>query len=399
MSESSGKDARGYRLSSIDFLRGLVIVIMAIDHVRDFFLTGATLNTLSDPDTSLGIYVTRWITHFCAPVFIFLAGTSVGLMAARKTPKDLGFFLFRRGIWLIFVEVTLISTAWTFAPMGMPQFGGATMVGLQVIWAIGVSMILLSCTQLLGRVPCLLLGVAIIALHNLLDPLGADANLFSDGPLWGLLLFQMSFKLGPLQVVEIYPILAWFGVMLVGFGSSFIFEKEPKDRDRLLMRTGIIFIVAFLLLRALDFYGDPNGWSVSNAGVITTVRDFFNLTKYPPSLLFLLITLGPMAILCSLADKLKGWLKDTLVMFGRVPFFFYIAHFYLIHLLSIGLGTIQGFDPGEFLVLFLFYPEGYGVGLAGVYLVWVLVLVLLYPLCRWMANIKQTRKDWWLSYL
>ncbi|MEP1594028.1 MAG: heparan-alpha-glucosaminide N-acetyltransferase domain-containing protein, partial [Halieaceae bacterium] len=150
MSELAGKDARTYRLSSIDFLRGLVIVVMAIDHVRDFFLSGATLNTLGDPDTSLGVYVTRWITHFCAPVFIFLAGTSAGLRAARKTPGDLGLFLFKRGMWLIFVEVVVISTAWTFAPMGMAQIGGATLVGLQVIWAIGVSMAMLAFAQLLG---------------------------------------------------------------------------------------------------------------------------------------------------------------------------------------------------------------------------------------------------------
>lgn len=399
MTTALSKDARSYRLTSIDFLRGLVIVVMAIDHVRDFFFAGATPDPMGDADTSLGLYLTRWVTHFCAPVFIFLAGTSAGLMAARKTPQDLGVFLLKRGLWLIFVEVAVISTAWTFAPLGMAQIGGATMVILQVIWAIGMCMFLLGCVQFMGRAFCLYLGIAIVLLHNLLDPLGVGTDLLKEGPLWGLLLFQMSINLGAVLVVEIYPILAWFGVMLVGFGSSYIFEKEPGERNRILMKVGLGLIAGFALLRGLGIYGDPNDWQVSGSGAIATARDFFNVTKYPPSLLFTLITLGPMAVLCAQADRLQGWLKDTLVMFGRVPFAFYIAHLYLIHLLSIGLGMIQGFEVHEFTVLYTFYPAGYGVGLIGVYLVWLLVLVLLYPLCRWMAGIKQRRNDWWLSYL
>jgi uncharacterized membrane protein len=170
-------------------------------------------------------------------------------------------------------------------------------------------------------------------------------------------------------------------------------------RNTLLIRTGIAFVIAFLLLRASGLYGDANPWEVQASGLPATVFDFMNVTKYPPSLLFLLATLGPMAIVCGLADRMGGWLKDALVMFGRVPFAFYVAHFILIHLLAIGLGVLQGFQAGQFMTLFLFFPEGYGVSLAGVYLAWLLVLAILYPLCRWMADIKSRSKDWWLSYL
>lgn len=214
-----------------------------------------------------------------------------------------------------------------------------------------------------------------------------------------LLFYQGSFLAPPFFIIEIYPLVAWFGVMLLGFGSSFIFAREPAERDALLIRIGIASVATFILLRFSGWYGDANPWQEQNSGALATAMDFMNVTKYPPSLLFLLATLGPMAILAGLADRLTGALKDTLVMFGRVPFAFYVAHFYLLHLLAIALGLLQGFQAGEFMTFFAFFPPDYGVSLTGVYLVWLLVLVLLYPLCRWMADIKSRRKDWWLSYL
>jgi len=400
MSQSIGTDARSYRLTNIDFLRGLVIVIMAIDHARDFFLIGNATNPMDQPDVPASLYLTRWITHFCAPVFVFLAGTSAGLMSARKSPQELGMFLFKRGLWLIFVEVTIISTAWTFSPLGMAQVGGAILVGLQVIWAIGASMVLLGAAQFLGARNCLYLGVLILLGHNMLDPLWpAPDNQSGASSLLALLFYQGSFLAPPFFIIEIYPLVAWFGVMLLGFGSSFIFAREPAERDALLIRIGIASVATFILLRFSGWYGDANPWQEQNSGALATAMDFMNVTKYPPSLLFLLATLGPMAILAGLADRLTGALKDTLVMFGRVPFAFYVAHFYLLHLLAIALGLLQGFHAGEFMTFFAFFPPDYGVSLTGVYLVWLLVLVLLYPLCRWMADIKSRRKDWWLSYL
>jgi uncharacterized membrane protein len=377
-----------------------VIVIMAIDHVRDHFLAGTVQDPMDQPDVAVSLYLTRWITHFCAPVFVFLAGTSAGLMTARKSPGELGTFLCKRGLWLIFVSVFVISTATTFSPLGMEEFGGAIFVILQVIWAIGASMVLLAAAQFLGARACLYLGALILLGHNFLDPLWPAPDLQSgDSSLWAVLFYQGSFIVKPVFILEVYPLLSWFGVMLLGFGCAFIFEKESTKRDQILIRIGGTFIIAFLVVRASGIYGDPNPWQVHEQGAIATILDFMNVTKYPPSLLFLLATLGPMAILAGYADRLSGWLKDTLVMFGRVPFLFYVAHLYLIHLLALCLGLVQGFQADQFMTAFLFFPEDYGIGLLGVYLVWLLVLMILYPLCKWFAKVKTRRRDWWLSYL
>jgi uncharacterized membrane protein len=394
------RDARSYRLTSIDFLRGFVIVIMALDHARDFFMTGMAMDPLGQPDVSPALYLTRWVTHFCAPAFVFLAGTSAGLMAARKTPAELGAFLVKRGLWLLFVEVAIISTGATFAPLGIAELGGHTLVFLQVIWAIGASMILLGFAQLLGARFCFGLGALLVLGLNLLDPLLPPADLTGgDSSPLALLFYQGSFQLGPFFLWCYYPLLGWFGVMALGFGTAFIFNRDTAQRNRLLIRTGVVLSAVFLALRASGLYGDPNPWQSQPLGPLATAFDFMNVTKYPPSLLFLLATLGPMAIVCGLADRLGGRLKEVLVMFGRVPFAFYVAHFYLLHLMAIGLGVVQGFAASAFLTFPLFFPAGYGVGLGGVYLGWLLALVILYPFCRWMADLKRRRKDWWLSYL
>ncbi|PCI64786.1 MAG: hypothetical protein COB37_00390 [Kordiimonadales bacterium] len=393
-------DARSYRLTNIDMLRGLVIIIMAIDHVRDFFMTGGLQDPMAGADIDPALYFTRWITHFCAPVFVFLAGTSAGLMAERKSKNELGAFLFKRGVWLILVEVFIISTAWTFAPFGTVETGGDTTVFLQVIWAIGASMLVLAGCQYLGPKICLSLGIVILLGHNLLDGYGPENNMFSGtATFWTGLHTQGSLTEGPFQIVFVYPLLPWIGVMLLGFGTAFIFQKPPQARDAFLLKAGVMMIVAFVLIRASHLYGDMNPWEVHKSGLAETFFDFMNVSKYPPSFLFLLITLGPMAIVCAYADRATGWLKDMLVMFGRVPFAFYVAHLYLIHVLSIFLGMSQGYEASQFFKDFFFYPQGYGLGLGGVYLVWLLVIGMLYPLCKWVANIKTRRKDWWLSYL
>lgn len=392
-------DLRGYRLTSIDVLRGLAIVIMAIDHVRDGFLAGTTQDPLSDPNVGPGLFVTRWITHYCAPVFTLLAGTSAGLMTARRNPSDLGRFLLTRGLWLVFVEIAVISTLLTFRPGGIPELGGHTLVVMQTIWAIGASMIVLSVVQRLGRRTCLAIGIAIVVGHNLLDSVWPAVQMMQPAPLWTALHAQTSQPAGPFLFLFAYPLLPWIGVMLLGFGIAPVFELPPERRDRLLRRVGLAMTAAFLVLRAIDVYGDANHWRVQPGGAIATVIDFLNTSKYPPSLQFLLMTLGPAAVVCSYADRFTGRIKDALVMFGRVPFAFYIAHFFLIHILSIVLGLAQGFSVSQMCTAFLFYPEGYGVPLWGVYIVWVILIAMLYPFCRWVEGVKARRRDWWLSYL
>jgi uncharacterized membrane protein len=381
-------------------LRGLVIVIMAIDHVRDFFLAGAQQDPMTDPNVTLSMFATRWITHFCAPVFVLLAGVSAGLMVARKGPFSVARFLFTRGLWLIAVEWLVISTLATFAPGGIPQIGGQIFVGMQVIWAIGASMIALSVMQLLGRSACLGLGVVIVAGHNLLDPVWPRTALLEQNwPLWTALHSQMSMSAGPFLLVFVYPVLPWIGVMLLGCGVSEVFERPAAQRSAALLKAGLAMTVGFVTLRALGVYGDPNPWQWQERGVIATAMDFLNTTKYPPSLDFLLMTLGPAAMLCAVADRFASGIRDILVIFGRVPFAFYVAHVALIHTLSVLLGMAQGFRPGELMTIFFFYPSGYGVSLPAVYVVWAVVIALLYPFCRWMAVVKARRRDWWLSYV
>jgi uncharacterized membrane protein len=399
-STATPSSQRAYRLDSIDFLRGLVIVIMAIDHTRDYFIFAPAQDPMKMPNVTLALFFTRWITHFCAPVFVLLAGVSVGLMTARRTPTQLTRFLLTRGLWLIFVEVFIIATAETFAPFGMAQAKGLVFVPMQVIWAIGSSMMVLSALQRMGRKACLALGLAIVAGHNLLDPVW-PASKPGDlhWPAWVALHSQMSLHVGPFLLFLIYPLLPWIGVMTLGFGISMGFDLPAERRNATLLWLGLAATVAFIVLRALRIYGDPSPWQIHPGAIESTVLSFLNTTKYPPSLDYLLMTLGPSAILCSRADRIAGAFKNTLVMYGRVPFAFYVAHFYLIHLLSVFLGLLQGFRLSQMMTLFPFYPTGYGLPLPGVYAVWAVVVVLLYPLCRYVAGLKARRRDWWLSYV
>ncbi len=394
-------DKRSYRLTNIDMVRGLVVLIMALDHVRDFMMVGGVHDPMAQPDISVGLYLTRWITHLCAPVFIFLAGTSVGLMSDRKPAGKLAGFVLKRGIWLVAIEVTVISTAWTFTPFGEVAVGGMSIIILQVIWALGMSMVVLSGALFLGQRACLMIGLAIVLGHNLIDPILPAGTMFSDSsnPFWTALYSQSTLFLGPLYINAVYPLLPCIGIMLVGFGSSFIFKKPAEERNAFLIKTGMAFIAAFVLLRFSGIYGDPNPWQVQEYGVLATIFDFMNISKYPASLLYVLATLGVMSIVCGYADKVSGPVKNILVMFGRVPFAFYVAHLYLIHALSILLGMGQGFEFSQMVRFFEFYPEGYGISLAGVYMAWIVVIAMLYPFCKWVADVKRRRKDWWLSYL
>ena len=398
---STGTDQRAYRLTSIDMLRGLVIVVMALDHVRDYFLADLNPNFMDDPNVSAALFFTRWITHFCAPVFVFLAGVSAGLMVLRKTPAELGRFLATRGLWLIFVEVAIISTAFSYAPLGSAGLGNKTLVVLQVIWAIGASMLVLSACQFLGRKICLILGACLVLGHNALDAVWPTADSFAPAaaPLWVALHARVREPMGPFYVVFSYPVLPWIGVMLCGYGASMLFELPARLRQRALKAAGLTMIVLFVSLRALDVYGDPNHWQSQSGGALRTLLDFMNVTKYPPSLAYLLATLGPAAIVCGYAERWSGWVKDQLVMLGRVPFAFYVAHFYLIHALAVLLGVLQGYSASSFFDMYYFFPKGYGLPLWGVYLVWMLVIALLYPWARYVAGVKARSRSWWLSYV
>jgi uncharacterized membrane protein len=391
---------RPYRLASIDTLRGLVIVVMALDHVRDFVMTAAVQDPTADPAVSPLLFFTRWITHFCAPTFVFLAGTSAGLMASRKRPRELSVFLLTRGLWLIALEVFVVSTAWTFAPTGDAGFGGRIQIGLQVIWAIGASMVILAGVQFLGRRACLVIGAVILLGHNLLDPLWPAASTSGHtAGMWAALHSRQVYEFDAVRIFFSYPLLPWVGVMFLGYGSSGIFELPEKQRNERLLGIGIGLVIAFLVLRAANVYGDPNPWHPDAGGATALALSFLGTTKYPPSFLFVLMTLGPAAIACVYIDRLYTPLRNMLATLGRAPLAFYIAHLYLIHAVAILSGITQGFAAAQFLTHYRFFPHGFGVGLPGVYLIWIAVVAALYPLCRWVADVKSRRRDWWLSYV
>jgi uncharacterized membrane protein len=393
-------DRRAYRMSSLDILRGLAIVVMALDHVRDFMMTAAVQDPTADPAASPWLFATRWITHLCAPTFVFLAGTSAGLMAGRKSPRELASFLLTRGLWLIVLEVLVISITWSFAPTGIPEAGGETYIAFQVIWAIGASMVILAGLQFLGRPACFAIGAAIILGHNLLDAVWPAASTTgSTGPLWVVLHARQLYEVGPFRFYFSYPLLPWTGVMLAGYGAAGLFELPAKLRDARLVRIGVGLIIAFILIRGANVYGDPSPWNSDRGSTGASVMSFLATTKYPPSFLFLLMTLGPAAIACAYVERLYVPLKNVLMTFGRAPLAFYIAHLYLIHTAAILLGVAQGFAAQQFLTHYRYFPAGFGVSLPGVYLLWIAIVVMLYPLCRWVAALKARRRDWWLSYV
>lgn len=398
------------RLSEIDMLRGLVIVLMALDHTRDYFHAGGFRINPLDPETTTPLlYATRWITHLCAPTFIFLAGLSAFLQARKgRAGAALSRFLLTRGLWLISLEVTVLSFGWSFG-FPYPLF-------LQVIWAIGWSMIALAALVLLPRAAVLAIGLAIVFGHNLLDPI-TPQQFGGASLLWTFLheggpIFAGQQPIG----LAAYPILPWIGVMAVGYGAGPLFVEPAAQRERKLLMIGAGMLAMFLVLRFTGFYGEPAvAGATGNYGAAGGSRSFdtagaqamafFNVQKYPPSLLFLLATLGISALLLPLLARLKGPPASVLLAFGAVPFFFYALHIYLVHLLAMAANAAFGRDIEgffNFLINAFTAPQkldGLGFGLPGVYLGWLAVLVILYPACRWFASVKRRRKDWWLSYL
>lgn len=384
-------EPKAERLVSVDILRGLVVILMALDHNRDFFHAEAWIADPTAPATSnLAVYATRWITHFCAPTFVLLAGMSAYIQGrAGKTRRELAGFLLSRGAWLMLLEVSVLNFAWNFS---FPGFG------LQVIWALGLCMVVLAGMVWLPRWAVLAVGVILIAGHNLLDPI-EPKDLGALSSLWTAL-HEGGPALGAGFVV--YPVLPWIGVMALGYGLGPILFEEPAKRRRMLTIIGLSMIGAFFVIRGINLYGDPSPWTV-HAEPIRTGFSFLAVQKYPPSLDYILITVGPGLVLLPVLERAKGWFADILLVYGRAPLMFYIAHIYLVHALALTVGLAMGFEA-EIFVAVMADPSGmvkadWGFPLWVVYLFWLLVLALLYPLCRWWGELKQRRTDWWLSYL
>lgn len=374
-------------------LRGLVIVLMAIDHVR-WFLSEARFDPTDPTRTTAALFFTRWVTHFCAPAFMLLAGVGAWLALGRgRSRADLSWYLATRGLWLILLEFTVARLGWQFNL----DYGYSAAL---VFWALGWSMVALAALVRLPLPAIGAFGIAMIALHNLADAI-EPASWGSLSWLWTIL--HAPGDLEPLPAVHLfvlYPLVPWIGVMAVGYAFGPVMALPAERRNRLCLSLGVALTVGFVLLRALNRYGDPSPWSGQDAPW-RTVLSFLNTTKYPASLLFLLMTLGPAIAVLPWLDRAGGRVADGLLVLGRVPLFFWLLHVPLIHLIALGFslaryGTVIPWlseNPPTPL------PDGYGYGLPVVYAVTLAVVLVLYPVCRWFAGVKRRRRDAWLGYL
>jgi uncharacterized membrane protein len=384
------------RLDSVDLLRGLVMVVMALDHVRDFFHAPAIhgVEPLDLTQTSPWIFLTRFVTHYCAPTFMFLAGTGAFLSVMRGKPKsELSWFLVTRGLWLIFLELTLLTWfGWMFAINLHSYF-------LATLWALGWAMIVLAGLIHLPAGAIITFGLVLVAGHNALDGVKPEAW-GALAPVWMVLHAGGVFTLpGEIQILAFYPLIPWVGVMGLGYAFGTIYRWEPAARQRFLFRLGTAMIAGFVLLRWSNLYGNPTPWS-GQRNAMFTFLSFLNVQKYPPSLLYLLVTLGPGMILLALFERRPaGWLKPLLV-YGRVPMFYYVLHIPIIHGLSLLLNRVR-FGGGDYnAIVGGNAPADAGVSLVWVYVIWLAVVIGLYPACRCFADLKRRRRDLaWLSYL
>jgi uncharacterized membrane protein len=384
------------RIESVDLLRGVIMILMALDHTRDYF--GAPVNPTDVATTTVALFFTRWVTHFCAPVFFLLTGTGAFLALRRRSIPGLSRFLLTRGLWLIFLELFVVRClGWQF------NFDYHLTV-LTVLWALGWAMIVLSALVWLPASVVGIIGAAIIVLHNLFDSVQA-ASLGPFAPLWTALHAPgVLWTDGNHTLFAAYVLIPWVGVTAVGYSLGQVYRWEPERRRRLLGRMGVALIVAFIALRAANIYGDPSNWAHQRSGIFTTLS-FINTTKYPPSLLYLLMTLGPaLLFLRAVDDRLPRVLRPALV-FGKVPMSYYVLHIVLIHLAAVAAclaryGSVHWMFESPSLDRYpITQPPGWPAPLPVVWLVWVSVVVLLYPACRWFAGVKRRRTDWWLSYL
>lgn len=391
------------RLLSIDALRGIVMIVMALDHVRDFFHRDAASFSPTDlARTTPILFLTRWITHFCLPVFMFTAGMGAFLWWQRgnHTKGQLSRFLATRGAWFIFLELTVMQFAYNF------NVSSRYLVLLLILWIFGICMIALAALVYLPVRRLAVFSVAVIVLHNCLDPISAS-RFGAAGWAWNMIHQPGVFRFAGRSVLVTYTLLPWIAVLATGFCFARIFTLEAAVRQRIMVRIGLVSTIVFVVIRAINHYGDPAPWVVQKSAVFT-VLSFLNCTKYPASLDFLLMTLGPALLLLAWLDKHPLRAANPIIIYGRVPFFYFVLHFYLIHCL---LALMAWLRYGHAAFSFIFnpipsmggpqqlFPTNFGYRLWVVYVVWVVVVALLYPVCRWFVGVKARRKDWWLSYL
>lgn len=373
------------------------MIIMALDHTRDFFHSAAFVdNPLNLQTTTPALFFTRWITHLCAPTFVFLSGTSAYLQSLRKSKKNLSWFLLTRGLWLILFEVTIMTLGITL------DITYSTFV-LQTIWAIGISMVVLSGVIWLPFPLILTIGLIIVMGHNSLD--FYEMGRARPFPLWYSLLHSPGFyPSGDRGLLVFYPSLPWMGLMILGycFGKYYLADVMNRNKRSILLGAGLL--IFFVLLRWTNVYGDPFDWK-QQPTMLYTFFSFINAHKYPPSLLYMCITIGVSLIILGLIGNVKNKLANAVTVFGRVPLFYYAIHFYVLHVLTMVFSLFRGHtisegaegDPKAEGLKFIFANEG--IGLGGVYIVWFIVVLALYPLCRWYSNYKMNSRKWWLSYL
>ena len=391
------------RIESIDILRGIVMVIMALDHVRDYMHIDANVaDPLNVATTTPILYFTRWITHFCAPIFVFLSGVSIYLQSLRKTKKELSIFLIKRGLWLILAECFIISLGWTFNPY-------YNIIPLQVIWAIGISMVLLGLMVHLPFKLILVTGLLIVFGHNLLDFYEAAPG-FKPGFWWDLL---HSGRFAPhafgkqYYVLIVYPFLAWTGLMMLGYctGTFFAPGYSAERRKKVLTYIGVSLLLIFVVFRYFNLYGNPRDWEVQKNSWLSFLS-FLNVHKYPPSLLYLCVTIGIALLTLPWLEGFRNGFTRRISIFGRTAFFYYILHIFLVHIMATIAFFVRGEHTVEQAILsmqnlpFLFVIPGEGYSLAVVYLLWLLLVAILYPICKWYDRYKTNHKEKkWLSYL
>lgn len=386
-----------YRVASIDVLRGLVMVIMALDHTRDFFhVTAMTADPLNPATTTTMLFFTRWITHFCAPTFVFLSGVSAFLAAQKKTKQEAALFLIKRGLWLVVVEVTVITLGLTFNPF-------FNFVILQVIWAIGWSMVILGLLSWWSWNAVLVAGLLLFFGHNVVEYM----KLPTEGPasvIW-LMLFTSRGGIVPLNATHLigafYAILPWTGIMLLGYcmGRWFTRDFPAEKRKQRLIITGVALIAMFVLLRWINGYGNPVPHKIY-PDLWSNVLSFLDASKYPPSLQFAGMTLGPALLALAAFENIRQTKNNVLAIYGRVPFFYYVLHFYLLHTVLVVAFFVAGYHSAQIAQIpFWFRPADFGYALPGVYLVWAAVVAVLYRPCRWFDHYRAAHRHWWLSYL
>ena len=387
------------RIESIDLLRGLIMIIMALDHTRDFFHRDGLSGNPLDPATSYPIlYFTRWITHFCAPTFVFLSGLSAWLQGQRKTKQELGLFLIKRGLWLIVFDLTIMTFVLT-ADIHFDLFV------LETLWSIGAGMAILG---LLIRLPfkmILAIGLIVFFGHNLLD--FAERTSMGNLPVWWKLLHQPGMI--PLwsnhNLFIFYPFLSWAGLTLLGYCCGKLFtDIEAQQRKKILLVIGTTAILLFVVLRFLNIYGDPAPWSTQKNSM-ATFFSFMNVQKYPPSLLFLCATIGPVLIFLALIKNTGGKTAKIIAVYGRVPLFYFVVHFFILHVAQVVTYFSRGHSIAEGMkglpgLPFKFAMPGEGFSLWIVYIIWITIVIIMYPLCKWYDRYKINHKEkWWLSYL